>query len=405
MPSRHGRPGSFVFPSVFLYKTRLNVLAAIAGVVTGASIGYCLLCVFAARRFAGEQQHSTPVLSELPAVSILKPLKGSDPEMYESFRSHCVQDYRGYEILFGVHDQNDPAIALVDRLKREFPDRDIHLAYCEKRLGANGKVSVLAQLAKIAKHEVLVVNDSDIRVAPGYLRTIVSELLKPDVGLVTCLYRGIPARTIGSRLESLGISTDFVPGVLVAQQIEGGLSFGLGSTLTLRRETLAAIGGFEVIADFLGDDYELGKRTTELGLKVKLSTSTVETFLPAYDFSGFLLHQLRWARTIRASRPAGYFGLVLTYTLSWGILCLLLARGALWAWGLLALAVLMRLLVSIVTGVSVTRERRIWRGLWLLPLRDIMAVAVWIGGMWGRKIFWRGEEFILEGGRLRRAGD
>jgi len=325
--------------------------------------------------------------------------------MYESFRSHCVQDYRGYEILFGVHDQNDPAIALVDRLKREFPDRDIHLVYCEKRLGANGKVSVLAQLAKIAKHEVLVVNDSDIRVAPGYLRTIVSELLKPDVGLVTCLYRGIPARTLGSRLESLGISTEFVPGVLVAQQIEGGLSFGLGSTLTLRRETLAAIGGFEVIADFLGDDYELGKRTTELGLKVKLSTSTVETFLPAYDFSGFLLHQLRWARTIRASRPAGYFGLVLTYTLSWGILCLLLARGALWAWGFLALAVLMRLLVSIVTGVSVTRERRVWRGLWLLPLRDIMAVAVWIGGMWGRKILWRGEEFILEGGRLRRAGD
>src|SRR5207248_10767500 len=201
---------------------------------TLASLGYCAVAIWAALRFAHSRDTPIPLPSELPPVSILKPLKGTDPQMYEALRSHCLQNYPQYEILFGISDPNDPAIGVVEKLRLEFPDRAIEFVLCDKVLGANGKVSSLAQLAAVAKHDYLLVNDSDVRVEPEYLRTVIAELQQADVGLVTCLYRGVPSATIPSKLESLGISTDFAAGVLVARQIEGGLQFGLGSTLALR---------------------------------------------------------------------------------------------------------------------------------------------------------------------------
>jgi ceramide glucosyltransferase len=382
----------------------LNAPAAITAAITVSSMGYCVLCIWAAGRYASESKLSAAQVSDSPPVSILKPLKGTDPEMYESFRSHCQQDYPQYEILFGVSESTDPAAALVERLQREFPRQPIRLVLCEKDLGVNGKVSSLVQLAAEAKYGILLVNDSDIRVSPDYLRTVIAELHSPNAGLVTCLYRGVPAKTLASRLESLGISTDFVPGVLAAKQIEGGLHFGLGSTLAFRRKDLEAIGGFEAIVDYLADDYELGKRIAEQGLKVVLSNSVVETFLPAYGFSGFFSHQLRWARTIRVSRPGGYAGLLLTYTLPWATLCLLLAHGATWAWGLLATALLLRITMAWASAISVLKDEEAVRWLWLLPLRDFLAPLVWIAGMFGRKIVWRGEEFELENRKLKRLG-
>jgi ceramide glucosyltransferase len=342
--------------------------------------------------------------TDLPPVSILKPLKGTDPEMYESFRSHCLQDYPNYEILFGISDADDPAAELVKRLIREFPEREIRLIACEKNLGMNGKASSLAQLASAANCELLVVNDSEIRVGQDYLRSVVSELQERGVGLVTCLYRGIAQRTIGSKLESLGISTDFSAGVLAANMLEGGVHFGLGSTLAFRRRELQAIGGFEAIADYLADDYELGKRISQLGMRVVLSRSVVETFLPAYGISGFFSHQLRWARTIRVSRPGGYAGLALTYALPWAILCVAVARGAAWAWGLFAAAAVLRFVMAAVVGISVLRDRNLLRSIWLLPFRDVLAPVVWVGGLLGRKIVWRNEEFELRGGKLKRVG-
>jgi ceramide glucosyltransferase len=381
----------------------LNKLAAISAVITVASMGYHALCIWAAARFASQSKRGSAQIADRPPVSILKPLKGTDPEMYESFRSHCLQGYPEYEILFGISDASDPVAELVETLQREFPRRAIRLVRCEKNLGANGKVSSLVQLVAAAKYDFILVNDSDIRVAPDYLQTVIAELQAPNTGLVTCLYRGVPAGTIASRLESLGISTDFAPGVLAARQIERGLHFGLGSTLALRRKELEAIGGFEAIVDYLADDYELGKRIADTGLKVELSNAIVDTFLPAYSFAGFFSHQLRWARTIRASRPGGYAGLLITYTLPWAILSLLLARGATWAWVLFAGAALLRLSVALVTGVSVLHDREVMRWLWLLPIRDILAVIVWIGGLLGKKIVWQGEEFYLDRGKLKRA--
>lgn len=335
------------------------------------------------------------------SISILKPLKGADPELYAALRSHCAQDYQEYEVLFGISDQNDPAAKVAETLVREFPERKLRLVLCDKKLGANGKVSTLAQLTPAATHELLLVNDSDICVDPQYLRTIARALENPDVGLVTCLYRGIAGHTFGSKLEALSISTDFAPGVLAAWLLERGLHFGLGSTLAFRRRDLQAMGGFEAIADYLADDYELGARIAQHGMKIELSSIIVETHLPAYDFGGFFAHQLRWARTIRASRPGGYAGLLITFTIPWAIATLALARGAPWAWWFLAAALAARFAVAL-KSTAVLQDSPSRRFVWMLPLRDFLGLGVWIAGWAGDKILWRGELFRLEHGKLRR---
>jgi ceramide glucosyltransferase len=339
----------------------------------------------------------------LPPVSILKPLKGLDPESWESFRSHAEQDYPEFELIFGVSDASDPACEVVRKLQAAFPGRAIKLVVCERTLGANIKVSNLAQMAGEARYEVLLVNDSDIRVEADYLRRVVAPLADPNTGLVTCLYRGVPAKTIGSRLEALGIATDFAPGVLSARLLEKGLRFGLGSTLVFRRRDLAAIGGFESFVDYLADDYELGRRMTALGKRVELSEATVATFLPPYGLGGFWRHQLRWARTIRDARRWGYAGLIFTFGLPWGLAALVVSKGAPWAWALLAIAVAVRLAVGLGTAAALA-DGSSARKVWLLPARDLIAPIVWAAGLVGNRIQWRGEEFALRDGRLRRLG-
>lgn len=322
--------------------------------------------------------------------------------MVESFRSHCRQDYPAYEIIFGVSDHADPAIPLVGQLQAEFPHLRIRLMICEQNLGNNTKVSNLAQMLKEARYEHLIVNDSDIRVPANYLRSISMQLNDANVGLVTCLYRGMAAHTIGSRLESLGISTDFAPGVLAAWQLESGLSFGLGSTLAFRKTDLAAVGGFEAIADYLADDYELGHRISALGRKIELSHTVVETFLPPYSFSEFLGHQLRWARTIRDSRPGGYFGLLFTFGLPWATLAVIAGRGATWAWVLFSIALAGRYGMAWVAGKRVLQDPHLTRSMWLLPLRDFLGILIWCASFAGHSISWRGDSFRLDRGQLIR---
>ncbi len=363
---------------------------------------YYLICLWSARTFLRGRQTGQSATQFLPPVSILKPLKGTDPNIYESFRSHCLQDYPEYEIIFGVSDANDPAMEIVKRLQREFPDRKIQSLVCPEILGANVKVSNLALMVKAASYDHLIVNDSDIRVERDYLRHMLAPLADKSVGMVTCLYRGIPAPTLGSRLEALGISTDFCASVLVARQLEGGIRFGLGSTLAFRRADLARIGGFESFVDFLADDYELGRRIAGLGLGVVLSDVVVETHLPAYDLRGFLAHQLRWARGVRDARQGGYIGLVSTYGLMWGLLAVIAAHRAPWSWGVLGATVLLRLAVAQVVGKSVLQDAHLLKNLWLLPLRDLVAVAVWVASFAGHTVTWRGDRFALKDGRLIR---
>ncbi|HLW51924.1 MAG TPA: bacteriohopanetetrol glucosamine biosynthesis glycosyltransferase HpnI [Candidatus Angelobacter sp.] len=364
-------------------------------------MGFYALCILSARRFRRSSRAAAP--SFTPSVSILKPLRGVDPQMYESFRSHCVQDYKEYEIIFGVSDADDPAVEAVHRLMREFPHCRIQLVVCRQVLGNNRKTSNLVQMLSQARYDYLLINDSDIHVPPDYLRRVMAPFAQPNVGMVTCPYRGIAADTLGSKLESIGISTDFIPGVLAARQIEGGIHFGLGSTLAFTRTALDAIGGLGPLVNHLADDFELGSRIAQAGLEVVLADIVVETHLPAYSFRGFFEHQLRWARSTRDSRPAGYFGVVLTFGLPWAMLAVLLAPASWWSWTILASALVLRCAMALEVGLGVVHDRATWSHLWLLPLRDLVAFCVWFWSFADNKVRWRGDIFVLEDGRIRPA--
>lgn len=384
-------------------------IVAVIGIVSSAL--YYLLCLWSAAKFLRERkigsqpeadQSAIPAPSGFQPVSILKPLKGTDPEMYASFRSHCLQDYPEYEIIFGVSDPDDPAVRCVKQLQGEFPNCRIRLMVCSRTLGANVKVSNLAQMLTGARYDRLIVNDSDIRVKPDYLRRVSTPLVDSKVGMVTCLYRGVASTTLGSRLEALGISTDFCPSVLAARQLEGGIRFGLGSTLAFRRSELEKIGGFTSFVDYLADDYELGKRIAGLGLHVNLSDVVVETFLPPYGLRDFVAHQLRWARGVRDARPGGYFGLIFTFGLLWALLAVVASQGAVWSWGALALTLVLRFAVGITVGREILRDNKVVRYLWLIPVRDLIAVAMWIASLGGHTVIWRGDRFRVKGGKLTR---
>jgi ceramide glucosyltransferase len=267
-------------------------------VLTVAGMGYFFAAFVAARVFIASRRAPLPPFA--PSVSILKSLKGLDPSMVDAFRSHCRQTYSGeYELLFGVSSLADPASAAVEQLKLEFPTHSIQLIECPLRLGANGKVSTLAQLLPHAQHDFLLVNDSDITVLPHYLDRVMAhfgpqaatapKLTKP-VGLVTALYRGRAHSTLPSQLEALGIATDFQPSVLLSKMIEGGLHYGLGSTLAVTRAALDKIGGFAALLDHLADDYELGARIDRAGYRVVLSAEVVETSIPPYTWRAFFDH-------------------------------------------------------------------------------------------------------------------
>lgn len=383
--------------------TAKTLLEALAALGTLSSLGFYVLCGCGIASFLKRprriEQNPLPQ-SQPPPVSVLKPLKGIDPEIWQSFCSHCEQDLPDYELIFGVSDARDPAAEVVRRLQEKYPQRQIGLVVCDRKLGTNPKVSALAQMLSAARRDVLLVNDSDVRVPPDYLRRVVAPLADDSVGLVTCLYRAVAGRTLGSRLEALTVSTDFVPGVLSARVLEEGLHFGLGSTLAFRRHDLKKIGGFEALADYLADDYELGRRMTEMGKRVELSDVVVDTFLPAYLLRQFLAHQMRWARTIRDARRWGYLGLLLTFGLPWALLTLVAARGAAWAWALFALTLGARLAVAAGSAAGVLGDPQWRRDIFLLLVRDLIAPVVWGMSFFGNKILWRGDWFYLKDGRL-----
>jgi len=400
-------------------------------VLAVAGMGYFVAAMVAARVFIHHRR--VPLEGFAPGVSVLKSLKELDPGMMDAFRSHCRQSYTGeFELLFGVSSLADPAVAAVEQLKLEYPERAIRLLECPERLGTNGKVSTLVQLARHAQYGFLLINDSDITVSPHYLARVMACFtpegspsgakahvdpaaldvraetrtlhLKP-VGLVTALYRGRAHGTLPSRLEALGIATDFQAGVLLSKMIEGGLHYGLGSTLAVSREALEKACGLMALVDHLADDYELGARVDQAGYRVALSAEVVETGIPAYGWRGFADHQVRWARTVRDARPGGYVGLIFTHGLGWALVNVLasgLSPLSLW---LLGLSFFLRLTQAMMVGAEVLGDHQVLPSLWLLPLRDAVAMGVWVAGFAGHTIVWRGERFELKDGRLTKAAN
>lgn len=397
------------------YTGEVDILALVMEVVTAlltlSGIVYGLIALVAARGFERElrvlkrSSESTGAPEKAAGVSILKPVKGVDPQMYAGFVSHCVQQYAGpIELVFGVSSLEDPAVALVARLRVEYPEMPIRLVECGERLGTNGKVSNLAQMVKEAQFEHLVVNDGDIVVSPRYIEQVMAGFSDQEVGLVTAPYIGIAERGLWSRLESLGISTDFFAGVLTARKLEGGIRFGLGSTLAVTRTALASIGGFEALVDQLADDYELGARLAAKGYRVELAHEVVATAVPAYSLQGFCEHQLRWSRSTRDSRRGGYLGLGVTYVLPWALAFVIASGGALWSISLLSIALLVRVAVALTVGVGVLRDGQVLRDFLLLPLRDCFGLFFWVWSYASDEVVWRGERFRLSRGRLERVG-
>jgi ceramide glucosyltransferase len=381
-------------------------IALVFTALTFAAMVYSIFVFRAARAYMRSLRLPLPAF--YPAVSILKPVKGVDPEMYAAFASHCCQDYPGeYEILFGAGSMDDPAVALIERLQREFPQQQIRLLICPEILGANGKVSNLIKMIAEARYDHLLINDSDIRVTPRYLRHVMPAFALPSdagkkVGMVTALYRGRAQNTLGSRLEALGISTDFMPGALTARWMEKGLHFGLGSTLAVTREALDAMGGLLPLVDYLADDYELGARIDHAGYRIELAREVVETSIPAYTFSGFWTHQLRWARGVRDARPLGYFGLLMTFGVPWAMANVIGSAASLDSVALLSVMLCVRFAMALSIGVGVLGDQGTLRDLWLLPLRDVVAVGVWFWSFADDAIVWRGERFHLRQGKLIR---
>lgn len=376
------------------------IVEIVAALLTLGGVTYGVIALVAAWGF---ERQKIKTNGFAPAVTILKPVKGADARLYAGLESHCKQEYAGeIELVFGVSLLEDEAVAQVARLKVEYPQVNIRLVECPQRLGANGKVSNLAQMLPHARFEHVVINDADIAVSPKYLQRVMGPFAEGKIGLVTAPYVGVAQGGLWSRLEALGIATDFMAGVLTARKLEGGIKFGLGSTLATTKTALAAIGGFESLVDQLADDYEMGVRLARTGFGVELVHEVVATTVPKYSVRGFCEHQLRWARSTRDSRRAGYAGLGVTYVLPWAMLTLLASGGALWSISLMSLALLLRVAVALNVGVGVLRDGQVLRDLWLLPLRDCFAIFFWAWSYASDVVVWRGEKFKLKRGEMWR---
>ena len=364
--------------------------------------GYHLFEWFAAWRFFRRAARVRPLPPGLwlPPVTVMKPLKGPGIDLYDNLASFCRVDYPDYEIVFGVEDLLDPAVAVVEQIKRDFPDRDITLSVGNLP-GANRKIANLGHMMRQARHDILVMSDSDIRVRPDYLRAMVAPLVDPQadprIGLTTCLYRGLGRFGLPTVLESLFINTDFMPMVLAAQIVDR-FQYAYGASIAFRREALERIGGFGVLADYLADDYHLGNRIAHAGYQLVLLPYAVETVLDSVTLGDVWRHLLRWSRTYRVSRPISWFCAVVTHAMLWGCLALLVTGGSALGWAAFGWALGGRLL-GLVGVLRLLGEHDTLRWLWLVPAKDLFNSLMWATAFLGNEVRWSGQRL-----RIRRDG-
>jgi len=385
------------------------ILNGILGALAAASLALVLWQWLAARRFplhrrigarqrTPEGDESYPGPEFQPGVTLLKPLKGCEAHTGSCLRSWFEQDYAGaLQILFAVSNARDPVCAVVESLCREFPNHDARLVVCPERLGANAKVSKLAQLEPLASHETIVVSDADVCAPPDLLANAVLPLRQPEIGLVTCFYRLANPATLAMRWEAVAINADFWSQVLQGASFRR-LDFALGAVMAMRRSTLTAIGGFCVLVDCLADDYQLGNRIARGGHRIELCSVVVECRLDAVGWGAVWRHQLRWARTIRVCQPLPYFLSLLSNATFWPLIWLAATPSArTLAASAFCLAIRCGVAADLQTRLTRVRDNLQW--LWLVPVKDLLQVALWACAFAGNGIKWRGERY-----RLRRDG-
>lgn len=360
-----------------------------------------LCCVIGHFGRAGYAQGGTGRF--LPPASIIKPVRGVDHEAYENFASFCRLDYPEYEIVFAVADRNDHVIPIIEKLRADFPQRPIRLITNVPRIGTNEKINNLCQLAQKAKYDLLVMSDSDVRVEPDYLRTVVGPFADPDVGVVTALYKSLGAGSLASKLEALGMYVDSAPAAIVAKKVEGRMRFAFGWTMATSKKFLSEIGGWEAMVNHQNDDFELGKRIAERGHRVELIAKPVTMVFPNESMREYFHHELRWSIGLKSVRPLGYWGLIFTHGLPWALVGFAISavRGSMPIAASYLLAYLVvRLGLTWMTGSWGLGDRRLWKILWLVPVRDALSFAIWITAFFTDEITWRGLGYRVRKGRL-----
>jgi ceramide glucosyltransferase len=362
-----------------------------------AAFLYYLVAAVCAHRFF--RRGSNQAVGYTAPVSILKPVRGADREAYENFASFCRLDYPEYEILFGVSDPHDPAVPIIQRLIRDFPSSRIRLYTGMVKLGPNDKASILAHLAREASHELLVTSDSDTRATPDCLKLVAAPFYNSEIGAVSCLYRGVKAMTFGDTMEALGISSDFFGGVFVAQQFAGA-RFALGATMAITRKRLEEIGGFEALAEFLLDDFELGRRITALGYRVELIPYSAAMVLPSQSWRAFWQRQLRWAIGVRHANPWAHLGLLLTQGLPLSLIAVTACHSGVEAAAYLSAYLVSRYAMAFSVGLWGLNDCVLRKKWWLVPVRDVLSFATWLASFPNSRVRWRGNAFQVREGRL-----
>jgi ceramide glucosyltransferase len=384
-----------------MHPAYIAIKVILVGCILAAN-AYYLLSIVAAFRFFSKPKEDED--GKLLPVTIMIPLHGADFDAYDNYARFCRQDYAQYQIIFGVREARDSSVPIVKQLIADFPDRDIGLVISEKTIGTNLKVSNLQNMLEHAKYEQILIVDSDIRVGGDYLRKALAPLADERVGLVTCLYRAAEAPDFAAKLEAVGITAEFAPGVLMAWMLEG-VKFALGSTMATTRTRLEAIGGFRAIADYLADDFMLGNLIEKDGFEVRLSDHIVETAMHPAGFTAMMRHQMRWARSTRISRPMGYLGLILTHGTALALLNVLVDRASAFSVALLVSTLVVRLTMGWIIGVHWLGDRTLKKYFWLVPARDLLSFVIWCSSWVGRTVEWRGRLFaVSRDGRMIRVG-
>ena len=394
--------------SSMVFAAVLNIAMALAVLGTASSSIFLIMTLVAAARFRRHARHAaaqalaTPD-SSLPPVTILKPVHGMEEKLEKNLESFFQQDYPEYEIIFGGRDAENPALKIAQRVRARYPQIKSKIVLSGPPTWPNAKVFSLDKMIALSTNFYFVISDSDVRVASNFLRNTIPPLLDPKVGLVTCMYRGVPAADFWSTLEALGLSVEMSSGVMVADMLEG-MRFALGPAMTARRDAIDAIGGIAATADFYSDDFELGNRIWAQGYKVALSHHIVNNVLPQRSPWRTLGDQLRWMKSTRYSRPTGHLGTALTFAMPFGMLGFVSAAASgHWTLGLtlLAAAFLNRMIQSIAVGWGIAGDLRSAKLCWLYPVRDLIGFLIWVGSYTSRRFYWRGETYIFgKGGRI-----
>jgi ceramide glucosyltransferase len=361
---------------------------------------YYLIALYSAWRFFRRSGKQNPAnASFTPPVSNLKPVRGLDPEAYENFASFCRQDYPDYELVFCVGELDDPVVPVIERLKRDFPERRIRVLFGSDRSGSNDKAAKLARLVDEAEHEVLVISDSDVRVRPDYLRKVVAPLADPHVGAVTCLYVSTGEKTFADNLQTIGMVSDFYAGILVATQLDG-VKFALGPTIATTREQLARFGGYQAIQNRPADDLLVGRLIAEQGYQIQLSSYAISA-VSDYESIRELIHKrMRWLVVMRHMRPWGHIGLLFTQGLPWSLAAVAIHPTVAVALSYFGAYLGLRIAVTWVIGTWGLHWKGLWKKLPLITVWDLAALIIWCASFWRQSVRWRDGEYFIRDGTL-----